>query len=88
MLSISALSLRIPVWCPTFIGLDLPQASLVGIAEKKKKLLTCTQETTRAKLEHLRSARLIHGDQNTTTRYAMALSKVNILISLLTPIKL
>jgi hypothetical protein len=88
MLFISALSLRILVWCPTFIGLDLPQASLVGIAEKKKKLLTYTQETTRAMLKHLRSARLIHGDQNTTTRYAMALSKVNILISLLTPIKL
>jgi transposase-like protein len=25
----------------------------VGIAEKRKKILPCTQETTRAKLEHL-----------------------------------
>jgi hypothetical protein len=48
---ISVLSLRIPVWCPTLIGLDLPLATLVGITEKRKKLLTCTQETTRAKLE-------------------------------------
>jgi hypothetical protein len=48
---ISVLSLRIPVWCPTFIDLDLPLATLVGITEKRKKLLTCTQETTRAKLE-------------------------------------
>jgi hypothetical protein len=48
---ISILSLRIPVWCPTLIGLDLPLATLVGITEKRKKLLTCTQETTRAKLE-------------------------------------
>jgi hypothetical protein len=51
MPSISALSLRIPVWCPILIGLDLPLASLVGIIEKRKKLLTCTQETTRAKFE-------------------------------------
>jgi hypothetical protein len=49
--SINALSLRIPVRCPTLIGLAFPLASFVGIAEKRKKLLTCTQETTRAKLE-------------------------------------
>jgi hypothetical protein len=85
--SINALSLRIPVRCPTLIGLDLPLASLVGIAGKRKKLLTCTQETTRAKVEQLRSARLIHGDQKTTTRHAMALSKAKGLISLLEPIK-
>jgi hypothetical protein len=48
---ISALSLRIPVRCPTLFGLDLPLASLIGIADKRKKLLTCIQETTRAKLE-------------------------------------
>jgi hypothetical protein len=41
MSSISALSLRILVSCPT----------LIGITGKRKNLLTCTQETTRAKLE-------------------------------------
>jgi hypothetical protein len=51
MSSISALSLRIPVRCPTLIGLELPLASFVGITEKRKKLLTCTLETTGAKLE-------------------------------------
>jgi hypothetical protein len=51
MPSINTLSLRIPVWCPTLIGLDLPLASFIGIAGKKKKLLTYTHETTRAKLE-------------------------------------
>jgi hypothetical protein len=39
---ISTLSLRIPIWCPTLIGLDLPLTTLVGITEKRKKLLTCT----------------------------------------------
>jgi hypothetical protein len=46
----NALSLQILVWCPTLISLDLTLASLVGIAGKRKKLLTCTQMTTRAKL--------------------------------------
>jgi hypothetical protein len=87
MLSIDALSLWIPIRHPTLIGLDLPLASLIGIAGKRKKLLTCTQETTRAKLERLRSARLIHGDQKTTTRHAKALSKAKGIISLLAPIK-
>jgi hypothetical protein len=48
---INTLSLRISVWCPTLIGLNLPLATFVGIAGKRKKLLTCTQETTTAKLE-------------------------------------
>jgi hypothetical protein len=87
MPSISALSLRIPVQCPTLIGLDLALASLIDIAGKRNKLLTCTHETTRAKLERLRSARLVHGDQKTTTRQAKALSKAKGLISLLAPIK-
>jgi hypothetical protein len=87
MPSISALSLRILVWCPTLISLDLPLTSLFGITGKRKKLLTCTHETTRAKLERLRSARLIHGDQKITTRHAMALNKAKGLISLLAPIK-
>jgi hypothetical protein len=48
MSSISALSLRILVRCPTLIGLDLPLASFVSITGKREKLLTYTQETTRA----------------------------------------
>jgi hypothetical protein len=84
---IDALSLRILVWCPTLIGLDLQLASLIGIVGKRKKLLTYTQETTRAKLGRLRSARLIHHDQETTTRHAKALSNAKGLISLLAPIK-
>jgi hypothetical protein len=51
MTSISALSLGIPVWCPVLISLDLPLVTLIGIAGKRKQLLTCTQETTRVKLE-------------------------------------
>jgi hypothetical protein len=53
MPSISALSLRIPVRCPTLIGLDLPLTTLIDIVGKRKKLLTYTQETTKAKLERL-----------------------------------
>jgi hypothetical protein len=87
MSSISTISLRIPVQCPTLIGLDLPLASLIGITGKRKKLLTCTHETTRAKLEQLHSERLIHGDQKNTTRPTMILSKAKGLISLLAPIK-
>jgi hypothetical protein len=51
MSSISALSLRIPVRCPTLISLDLPLTTLIGITGKRKKLLTCTQEIARAKFE-------------------------------------
>jgi hypothetical protein len=87
MSSNNALSMQIPVCHPTLIGLDLPLASLIGITRKRKKLLTCTQETTRAKLERLRSARLIHHDQKNTTRHAKALNKTKGLISLLEPIK-
>jgi hypothetical protein len=87
MASISALSLRIPVRSPTLIGLDFLLTTLNGIAGKRKKLLTCTQETVRAKLERLRLAKLIHSDKKTTTRHAMALSKAKGLISLLAPIK-
>jgi hypothetical protein len=87
MPSINALSLRIPIWCPTLIGLNLPLTTLVGITGNRKKLLTCTQETTRAKFERLHSARLVHGDQKTTTRHAMTLSKAKGLMSLLASIK-
>jgi hypothetical protein len=41
----------------------------------------------KSKLEQLRLAKLIHGDQKTTTRHAKALSKAKGLISLLAPIK-
>jgi hypothetical protein len=87
MPSINALSLRIPVWCPTLTGLGLPLTTLVSITGKRKHLITCTHETTRAKLEQLCSARLIHGDQKTTTRHIMILSKAKGLISLIAPIK-
>jgi hypothetical protein len=63
MPSIGILSLRIPVQSPTLIGLDFPLTTLVGIADKRKQFLTCTQKIARAKLERLRSARLIQGDQ-------------------------
>jgi hypothetical protein len=59
MPSIGTLSLRIPVWSLTLIGLDFPLTTLIGIIDKRKQLLTCTQKTTRAKLEQLCSARLI-----------------------------
>jgi hypothetical protein len=85
MTSIGALSLRIPVWHSTLIGLNLPLASLVDIAGKRKKNLTCTQETTRAKVERLRSTRLILHNQTIMTRHAMNLNKAKGLISLLAP---
>jgi hypothetical protein len=51
MLSIDALILRIPVWSPTIICLELPLTTLISIARKRKQILTYTQETTKAKLE-------------------------------------
>jgi hypothetical protein len=69
MSSINTVSLRIPVKSPTLIGLDFPLITLVGITDKRKQFLTCTQKTTRAKLERLRSARLIQGDQKITSRH-------------------
>jgi hypothetical protein len=77
MPSIDALSLRIPVRSPTLIGLDFLLTTLVGIAGKRKQFLTCTQKTVRAKLERLRSTKLISGDQKITTRHAKALNKTN-----------
>jgi hypothetical protein len=50
MPSISALSLRIPMQNPTLLGLDLPLTTLIDITKKRKQQLSCTQETTRAKL--------------------------------------
>jgi hypothetical protein len=70
---------------PNLIGLDLSLASLIDIAEKRKKIFTCTKEATRAKLERLYSVRLIHHGQIITTRHAKALIKAKGLISLLAP---
>jgi hypothetical protein len=81
----ATLSLRVPVRCPTRIDLDLPLTPLISIVGKRRKILTCTQETTKAKLERLCLARLIHRDQTITTRHAKALIKNNELISLLAP---
>jgi hypothetical protein len=75
MPSIGTLSLRIPVRSPTLIGLDFSLTTLIGITGKRKQLLTCTQKTTRAKLEQLCSAGLIRGDQKITTIHAKALNK-------------
>jgi hypothetical protein len=75
MSSIVTLCLRIPVQNPTLIGLEFPLTTLIDIAGKRKRLLTCTQKTTRGKLDRLPSARLIQGDQKITTRHAKALNK-------------
>jgi hypothetical protein len=69
MSSIGILSLGVPVRIPTLIGLDFPLATFVGIAGKRKQFLTCTQKIARAKFERLRSARLIQGDQEITSRH-------------------
>jgi hypothetical protein len=58
---------------------------IVGITGKRKKILTYTLETTRAELERLHLARLIHHDQTIKTRHEKALMKTNELISLLAP---
>jgi hypothetical protein len=81
MTFIDALSMWIPVRCSSLVGLDLPLTFLIGIIEKRKKILSYTKETTRAKLERLRSARLIHRDQTNTTRHAKALIKTKELIA-------
>jgi hypothetical protein len=75
MPSIGALSLRIPVRSPTLTGLDIPLTTLVGIAGKRKQFLTYTQKIAGAKLEQLRSAWLIQGDQKTTSRHVEVLTR-------------
>jgi hypothetical protein len=70
MSSIGILSLGISVWSSTLVGLDIPLATLVGIVGKRKQFLTCTQKIARAKLERLRSVRLIQDDQKITSRHA------------------
>jgi hypothetical protein len=51
MTYIDALSRRIPVRSPTLIGVDFSLTTLIGITSKRKQFLTCTQKTTRAKIE-------------------------------------
>jgi hypothetical protein len=51
MPSIDALSLRVPVQSPTLFSLDFPLTTFIGITGKRKQFLTCTQKTTRPKLE-------------------------------------
>jgi hypothetical protein len=70
MPSIGILSLEIPVRSPILIGLDFPLTTLVGITGKRKQFLTCTQKIARAKLERLRSARLIQDDKKIISRHA------------------
>jgi hypothetical protein len=43
---------------------------------KRKQFFTCTQKTTRVKLERLRSARLIQGDQKITSRHTDVLTRL------------
>jgi hypothetical protein len=70
MSSIGILSLGIPVRSPTLVGLDFPLTILVGIAGKRNQFLTYTQKIATAKLERLRSVRLIQGGQKITSRHA------------------
>jgi hypothetical protein len=51
MPSIDPLSMRIPVWSSTLIGLGFPLTTLVGITGKRKLHLICTQAITRVELE-------------------------------------
>jgi hypothetical protein len=85
MTSVSALSMQVPVRHPTLISLDLPLTPPISNIGKRKKILTCTPETTRAKLERLCSARLTHRDPTIMTRRAKALIKANELVILLAP---
>jgi hypothetical protein len=76
MSSIGPLSLRIPVQSPTLIGLDFPLTTLISSTGKRKQLLTYTQKAARAKLERLRSSRLIQGDQKITSRHAEVSTRI------------
>jgi hypothetical protein len=55
------LSLQVPVWSLALIRLDFPLVALISIT-RRRKILTITQDTTRAKLEQLRLARLARCD--------------------------
>jgi hypothetical protein len=74
------LHLRVLVGNPALVGLDLPLTALVGIAERKRKILTYTQmkqKPQKQKLERLRSTRLIRRDPKATnSRHAKASSEI------------
>jgi hypothetical protein len=74
MPSISTVSLKVPVQNPTIIGLDFPLITLIGLTDKRKQFLTCTQKIVRAKLERLRLTRVIQRDQKITSRNAEVLT--------------
>jgi hypothetical protein len=76
MPSIDTLSLRIPIRSPTLIGLDFSLTTLVSIVGKRKQFLTYVQKIARAKLERLRSTRLIEGDQKITSRHGEVLTRL------------
>jgi hypothetical protein len=68
MPSSADLRLRVLVGNPALIGLDLPLIALISIT-RREKVLTYTQKIdTKAKLERLRSIRLIHHDPKATKR--------------------
>jgi hypothetical protein len=77
---------RVSVRDPAHRSIDFSLIAVISIARRGREGETCTQQL-KTKLERLRSARLIYGDQKTITRHAMALSKAKGLISLLAPIK-
>jgi hypothetical protein len=35
--------MQVPVGNPTLINLDFPLTALIGVAERRRKILTCTQ---------------------------------------------
>jgi hypothetical protein len=37
-------TLRVSIGNPTLIGLDLPLAALIGVVERRRKILTCRQD--------------------------------------------
>jgi hypothetical protein len=58
------------------IGLDFPLTTIIGIAGRREQHLTYTQKTIRAKLERLRSAKLIQGGQKITSRHTEVLTRL------------
>jgi hypothetical protein len=74
------LHLQVPVGNPALIGLDLPLTALIGVTERKRKILTCTQtkqKSQKQKLEGLCSTRLICCDPKATnSRHAKTSSEI------------
>jgi hypothetical protein len=81
------LNLRVPVRSPTLIGLNFPLVALVSIIGRRK-ILTYTQDTTRAKLERLLSARLTrHDHKDHESRHARLQISKGLIILLTTIIR-